>query len=105
MPRLFEHWNGYDPSEKTTEREPAYSLKVGRTDGKPWFETRELQRDGCEPYDGYTKVVVDGHELFVVRALTYPGGPIQGWLDKFFDVPFGVKVQIARRQGPTMGPC
>lgn len=105
MPRLFEHWNGYDPSEKTTEREPAYSLKVGRTDGKPWFETRELQRDGCEPYDGYTKVVVDGHELFVVRALTYPGGPIQGWLDKFFDVPFGVKVQIARRKGPTMGPC
>lgn len=115
MPRLFDHWNSYDIVDSaaaamaalpaTTDRDPSYSLKVGRTDGKPWFETRELQRDGCEPYDGYTKVVVDGHELFVVRALTYPGGPIQGWLDKFFDVPFGVKVQIARRKGPTMGPC
>jgi hypothetical protein len=83
----------------------AFTLRTGRTDEKMWFETRELMRHGCEPYDAYTKVVFDHEFIYVVRAVTPPAAKIDDWLEKFFDLPFGVKVQIARRIGPTMGPC
>lgn len=102
MPQLFEQWTH---AEITSERDAQFTLRVGRTKGMPWFETREIWRDGCEPYDGYTRVVVDRDAVFVIRALVPPGGPIKGWLEKFFDLPFGDRVQTARRHGPSSGPC
>ena len=71
----------------------------------PWVETREVWRDGCEPYDGYTRLVIDPEGVFVIRALTVPAGPIDGWLAKFFDLPFGARTRTARRAGPETGPC
>lgn len=102
MPQLFEQWTH---AEIGTERDAEFTLRVGRTEGRPWFETREIWRDGCEPYDGYTRVVVDPEAVFVIRALVPPGGSIKGWLEKFFDLPFGHRVQTARRHGPSSGPC
>lgn len=102
MPQLFEQWTH---AQIGTERDAEFTLHVGRTQGLPWFEAREVWRDGCEPYDGYTRVVVDRDAVFVIRALVSPGGPIKGWLEKFFDLPFGNRVQIARRRGPESGPC
>ena len=43
--------------------------------------------------------------VFVIRALVPPGGSIKGWLETFFDLPFGNRVQTARRRGPNSGPC
>jgi hypothetical protein len=43
--------------------------------------------------------------VFVIRALTVPAGSIDGWLARFFELPFGVRTQTARRAGPRMGPC
>jgi hypothetical protein len=103
MAQLFGHWNTAELDER--DRDATYTLRVGRTDSKPWFEARELWRDGCEPYDGYTRVVIDRDVVFVIRALTVPHGPIQGWLATFFDLPFGARVQTALRRGPSMGPC
>jgi len=102
MPQLFEQW---EHAHVGTERDDQFTLRVGRTKGMPWFEAREIWRDGCEPYDGYTRVVVDHDAVFVIRALTSPGSSIDGWLAKFFDLPFGMRVQTARRQGPRSGPC
>lgn len=102
MPQLFEQWTH---AEIETGRDAEFTLRVGRTEGRPWFETREVWRDGCEPYDGYTRVVVDREAVFVIRALVPPGGAIKGWLEKFFDLPFGHRVQTARRHGPSSGPC
>jgi len=102
MPQLFESWQN---AELGTERDAEFTMRVGRTDGMPWFETREVWRDGCEPYDGYTRVVVDREAVFVIRALTAPGGSIDGWLARFFDLPFGVRTKTARARGPKMGPC
>src|SRR5204862_2524340 len=101
MPYLFDAWSH---AELGTGRDATFTLRVGRTAGQPWFETRELWRDGCEPYDGYTRVVVDRDVVFVVRALTVPGGSIRGWLARFFDLPFG-RTRTARRAGPRSGPC
>jgi hypothetical protein len=56
-----------------------------RTNGMRWFETREIHRDGCERYDGYTRVVIDTHLAHIVRAITAPGGKIDGWLAPFLD--------------------
>jgi hypothetical protein len=97
MPQLFEQWQHPEGDE--------FTFRVGMTKGMPWFETREIWRDGCEPYDGYTRVVVDRDAVFVIRALVPPAGSIKGWLEKFFDLPFGMRVQTARRQGPRSGPC
>ena len=102
MPQLFEQW---EHAQVGSERDDEFTLRVGRTKGMPWFETREIWRDGCEPYDGYTRVVIDRDAVFVIRALTAPGSSIDGWLAKFFDLPFGMRVQTARRQGPRSGPC
>lgn len=55
--------------------------------------------------DGYTRVVVDREAVFVTRALTAPGGSIDGWLARFFDLPFGVRTKTVRSRGPKMGPC
>jgi hypothetical protein len=102
MPQLFEQWSdaSFEP-----DRDAEYTLSVGRTKGMLWFETREIMRDGCEPYDGYTRVVIDRDAVFVIRALVPPAGSIKGWLAKFFDLPFGIRVQTARRRGPHSGPC
>lgn len=102
MPQLFEQWEN---AKIGTERDAEFTARVGRTKGMPWFETREIWRDGCEPYDGYTRVVIDRDAVFVIRALTAPGSSIDGWLAKFFDLPFGMRVQTARRHGPRSGPC
>ncbi|CAN5811788.1 hypothetical protein BH11MYX2_BH11MYX2_33290 [soil metagenome] len=102
MPQLFDQWAN---AEIGTDRDAEFTLRVGRTKGMPWFETREVWRDGCEPYDGYTRVVVDRDAVFVVRALVPPAGSTKGWLEKFFDLPFGNRIQIARRRGPDTGPC
>jgi hypothetical protein len=102
MPQLFEQWAD---AKIGTEADAEFTLRVGKTKGLPWFETREVWRDGCEPYDGYTRVVVDRDAVFVVRALVPPAGSIKGWLERFFDLPFGNRVQIARRRGPDTGPC
>ena len=102
MPQLFEQWEN---ATIGPERDDEFTLRVGRTKGMPWFETREVWRDGCEPYDGYTRVVVDRDAVFVIRALVPPAGSIKGWLEKFFDLPFGMRVQTARRHGPETGPC
>lgn len=102
MPQLFEQWTH---AEIGTTDDDTFTLRVGRTKGLPWFETREQWRDGCEPYDGYTRVVIDRDAVFVVRALVPPGGAIKGWLEKFLDLPFGNRVQTARRRGHSSGPC
>jgi hypothetical protein len=102
MPQLFDQWSH---AEIESGRDAEFTLRVGRTKGIPWFETRELWRDGCEPYDGYTRVVIDRDAVFVIRALVPPAGSIKGWLEKFFDLPFGNRVQVARRRGPSSGPC
>ena len=102
MPQLFEQWEN---ATIGPERDDELTLRVGRTKGMAWFETREVWRDGCEPYDGYTRVVVDRDAVFVIRALVPPAGSIRGWLEKFFDLPFGMRVQTARRHGPETGPC
>jgi hypothetical protein len=102
MPQLFAQWEN---ATIGPERDDEFTLRVGRTKGMPWFETREVWRDGCEPYDGYTRVVVDRDAVFVIRALVPPAGSIKGWLEKFFDLPFGMRVQTARRHGPETGPC
>lgn len=102
MPRLFGAWRN---AEIGTERDAPFTLRVGRTDGMPWFETRELWRDGCEWYDGYTRVVVDREVVFVVRALAAPTSSTAGWLARFLDLPFGVRTKTARRPGPDSGPC
>ncbi|MEQ1737384.1 MAG: hypothetical protein ABL886_13390 [Rhodoglobus sp.] len=47
----------------------------------------------------------DRDAVFVIRALVPPGGSIKGWLETFFDLPFGNRVQTARRRGPNSGPC
>ncbi len=102
MPQLFDQWSD---AEIESGREAGFTLRVGRTKGIPWFETREIWRDGCEPYDGYTRVVIDRDAVFVIRALVPPAGSIKGWLEKFFDLPFGNRVQTARRRGANSGPC
>ncbi len=102
MPQLFTQWENATIDH---EADAEFTLRVGRTKGMPWFETREVWRDGCEPYDGYTRVVVDRDAVFVIRALVPPAGSIKGWLEKFFDLPFGMRVQTARRHGPETGPC
>ncbi len=102
MPQLFSQWSN---AHIEPDRDAEFTLRVGRTKGMPWFETREVWRDGCEPYDGYTRVVIDRDAVFVVRALVPPSGSIKGWLEKFLDLPFGNRVQTARRRGPDSGPC
>ncbi len=102
MPQLFDQWSD---AQVESGRDAGFTLRVGRTKGIPWFETREVWRDGCEPYDGYTRVVIDRDAVFVIRALVPPAGSIKGWLEKFFDLPFGNRVQTARRRGPNSGPC
>jgi hypothetical protein len=102
MPQLFAQWAH---AEIEPDRDAEFTLRVGRTKGIPWFETREVWRDGCEPYDGSTRVVIDRDAVFVIRALVPPAGSIKGWLEKFFDLPFGNRVQTARRRGPDSGPC
>jgi hypothetical protein len=103
MAQLFDNWA--QAASEEGERDDTYTLKVGHTKGLPWVETRELWRDGCEPYDGYTRIVIDTDGVYVVRALTVPGGPIDDWLTRFFAIPFGVRTQTALRHGPRMGPC
>lgn len=100
MHDLFEQWDA-------TERDPdAFKIKVGHRDGKPVFETFEIWRDGCEPYDGYTQVVIDHDLLFVTRALVPPHGSTRPWLQVFFDQPFHAHTEVAhRRRGPDSGPC
>lgn len=102
MLQLFEQW---EHAKIGTKRDDVFTLRVGRTKGMPWFETREVWRDGCEPYDGYTRVVVGRDAVFVIRALTPPNATTEGWLATFFDLPFGMRVQTARRPGPRSGPC
>lgn len=97
--RTMERWFDSDPERAD------YAIEVGRTHGKRWFETRELHREGCEPFDAYTRVVIDTHHIYVVRAVTVPGGSIDGWLDPFFDAPFRAHVKTALRRGPRAGPC
>jgi hypothetical protein len=48
MPELFDSWTA---AEVETGHDADFTLRVGRRDGMPWFETRELWRDGCEPYE------------------------------------------------------
>ncbi len=103
MQRWFEAWQFADVDDKSPDAD--YTITVGRTNGMRWFETREIHRDGCEPYDGYTRVVIDTHLAYIVRAITVPGGSIDGWLAPFLDAPFGARVQTARRKGPRTGPC
>ncbi|MEO8844275.1 MAG: hypothetical protein ABI591_09985 [Kofleriaceae bacterium] len=102
MPELFDSWQN---AQVETDTDAEFTLRVGRRDGKPWFETRELWRDGCEPYDGYTQVVIDRDLLFVTRVLVIPGASTNPWLQTFFDVPFGHRTKLARRRGPDPGPC
>lgn len=102
MPELVEQWRN---AEVGTDRDAEFTLKVGHRDGKPFFETREAWRDGCEPYDGYTQVVIDRDLLFVTRALVVPAASTNPWLQAFFDVPFQRRTQLARRRGPETGPC
>ena len=102
MPELFDSW---DHAKIAADRDAEFTLRVGRRDGKPWFETRELWRDGCEPYDGYTQVVIDRNVIFVTRALVVPGETTNPWLQTFYDVPFGQPTKLARRRGPDSGPC
>ena len=103
MQRWFEAWQFADLDD--TNPDADYTITVGRTNGMRWFETREIHRDGCEPYDGYTRVVIDTHLAYIVRAITVPGGSIDGWLAPFLDLPFDARVQTARRKGPRTGPC
>jgi hypothetical protein len=114
MAQLFTAWNSEQLGDASkaaiaalpaSKRDSDYTMRIGNTDGKPWVETRELWSDGCEPYDGYTKIVLEPPYVYVVRAVTVPGGSIKGWLEKFFDLPFGMRVQTARRKGHTLGPC
>lgn len=100
MPRVFDGWLHAEIGS-----DAGFTVRVGRRDGKPWFEARELWRDGCEPYDGYTQVVVDRDVVYVVRAMAMPGGSIKGWLATFFDLAFHSHVRMARRRGPESGPC
>jgi hypothetical protein len=102
MERWFEAWQFFDPADTDPD---GYTITVGRTNGMRWFEAREIHRDGCEPYDGYTRVVLDTHLVYVVRAITVPGGAIDGWLAPFLDLPFSAHVKTARRKGPRSGPC
>jgi len=102
MPELFDQWGN---AEVGSDRDAEFTLKVGHRDGKPFFETREAWRDGCEPYDGYTQVVIDRDLLFVTRALVVPAASTNPWLQLFFDVPFQRRTQLARRRGPETGPC
>jgi len=103
MQRWFEAWQFADLADSDPDAD--YTITVGRTNGMRWFETRELHRDGCEPFDGYTRVVIDTHLAYIVRAITVPGGKIDGWLAPFLDLPFGAHVKTARRKGPHSGPC
>ena len=102
MPELFDSWQN---AQLETGNDAEFTLRVGRRDGVPWFETRELWRDGCDPYDGYTQVVVDRDLLFVTRVLVIPGATTNPWLQTFFDVPFAHRTKLARRRGPDSGPC
>ena len=102
MPELFDQWGN---AEVGSDRDAEFTLRVGHRDGKPLFETREAWRDGCEPYDGYTQVVIDRDLLFVTRALVVPAASTNPWLQQFFDVPFQRRTQLARRRGPETGPC
>ncbi|HEY5951405.1 MAG TPA: hypothetical protein VIV40_38190 [Kofleriaceae bacterium] len=102
MPELFDSWRD---ATVESDRDAQYTLRVGRRDGKPWFETRELWRDGCEPYDGYTQVVIDRDLLFITRVLVPPHGSTSPWLQTFYDLPFEHRTHVARRRGPDSGPC
>ena len=84
MARLFDTW---DDAKIGTGRDAELTLRVGRTNGRPWFETRELGRDGCEPYDAYTRVVIVDEIVFIIRAVVEPHASTT-WLPAFFDVPF-----------------
>ena len=102
MPELFDQWRN---AEVGTSRDADFTLRVGHRDGKAMFETREAWRDGCEPYDGYTQVVIDRDLVFVTRALVAPAASTNPWLQVFYDVPFFHRTQLARRRGPETGPC
>lgn len=98
MPELFDSWRLEQDSDEL-------EIRVGRREGKPWFEAREFWRDGCDWYDGYTQVVVDRDLLFVTRALVLPHASTNRWLQTFFDLPFQQRTRLARRRGPESGPC
>ncbi len=102
MPELFEQWAN---AKVETGKDAAFTLRVGRREGKPYFETRELWTDGCEPYDGYTQVVIEPDLLFVTRVLVPPGDTTNPWMQAFFDLPFQTRAKLARRRGPELGPC
>jgi hypothetical protein len=103
MERWFEAWQLADLDDSGPGSD--FTITVGHTNGMRWFETRELHRDGCEPYDGYTRVVLDARVAYIIRAITVPGGKIEGWLAPFLDLPFGARVKTALRKGPRTGPC
>ncbi|MFT3698784.1 MAG: hypothetical protein QM831_36900 [Kofleriaceae bacterium] len=101
MHDLFDNWSA-------TELDPdSFTIKPGHRDGKLTFEAFEVWRDGCEPYDGYTQVVIDHDLLFVTRALVPPHASTKPWLQVFFDQPFHARTELAhhRRRGPDSGPC
>ncbi len=102
MPELFESWRD---AKVETGDDADFTLRVGRRDGKPWFETREIWRDGCDWYDGYTQVVIDPDLLYVTRVLVLPHASTNPWLQTFFDLPFQRRSQLTRRRGPDSGPC
>ena len=102
MPELFDSWAD---AKVETGRDAEFTLRTGRRDGKAWFEAREIWRDGCEPYDGYTQLVIERDLIFVTRVLVPPGSATNPWLQIFFDLPFRDRSKVARHRGPEMGPC
>ncbi len=95
----------WSESWKFSDGDDSYVIALGTKNGMRFFDAREVHRGGCEPYDAYTRVVLDARVAYVVRAITVPGGPIEGWLAPFFDLPFSAHVKTALRNGPRPGPC
>ena len=112
LQRISAHWAsiGDDtaiPAPSPRAHDAEFTLAAGRTETAAFADGRELSRDGCEPYDGYTRVVFDRDRgiVVVVQATTTPGSSIAGWLAVFLDAPFHLKPARERRRGPSSGPC
>ena len=107
MDRFSDVWRSrIPPPSADRDPEAELTLRVGHTENAIWATSRVLVRDGCEPYDGYTRVVYDRARdlVILVQAVTTPGESIAGWLAAFLDIPFHLEDR-ERHAGPPTGPC